>query len=347
MTPERVPTARRRPEWAPHAAIWTAWPRLVDAWGPDLEGARAEIAALCRQLGAHVPVRVLVGGAEAWASARATLGDAPGVELVDGPYGDVWLRDTAPLFRRAGDRLDAVAFRFDGWGGKYRLPGDPEVAPFVAAAEGAPLSRLPLVGEGGAVEVDGEGTGLTTRACLLARNPGRDEADVDRVLGDALDVERWIWLDEGLANDHTDGHVDTLARFVAPGRVAVMRPTAGDPNAAVLDAIRRTLDGARDAAGRPLERVEVPSPGAVLDQEGGPMPASHLNFVVTDGLVVVPTYGTGTADAAVEAIAPCFPGRRVVGLPARSILTGGGAFHCITQEVPRREGAPAPEEPPR
>ena len=290
-------------------------------------------------LSAHVAVRVLVHGDEAWRSARAALGAVTGVRLVDAPYGDIWLRDTAPLFRRGPTTgLDAVAFRFDGWGGKYRLEGDLEVAEAVARDEGVELERLDLVGEGGAVEVDGEGTCLTTRSCLLAsaRNPGASEAEVTATLERALGVTRVVWLERGLANDHTDGHVDTLARFVAPGRVAVMTPTGDDPNAEVLAELRRDLVAARDARGRPFELVDVPSPGAVLDAAGALQPASHLNFLVTNAIVVVPTYGTPSSDAAVEALAACFPDRHTVGLPARAILAGGGAFHCITQEVPER-----------
>ncbi|MCA9676710.1 MAG: agmatine deiminase family protein, partial [Myxococcales bacterium] len=248
----------------------------------------------------------------------------------------VWLRDTGPVFVVRPGELAASRFRFDGWGGKYLMDGDPEVAAYVTRTTGVPDFSHDFVLEGGAIEVDGEGTVLTTRQCLLGgqRNPGADQAAMDARLRGALGVEAVLWLDRGLANDHTDGHIDTLARFVAPGVVACMEPAAGDPNRDALDGIIADLRAARDARGRRLEVVTVPSPGAVLDDDGALMPASYMNFYIANTTVVVPTYGAATDDAAVARIAPLFPGRRVVGVAARAVLVGGGAFHCCTQQQP-------------
>jgi agmatine deiminase len=152
----------------------------------------------------------------------------------------------------------------------------------------------------------------------------------------ALGAEHVIWLDRGLANDHTDGHIDTLARFVAPGVVAAMAPAAGDPNREALDGIIADLRGARDARGRRLEVVTVPSPGAVLDAEGGLMPASYMNFYIGNHAVVVPTYRAGADDAAVATLAPLFPGRVAAAVDCYPVLVGGGGFHCTTQQQPRR-----------
>ncbi|HRI09393.1 MAG TPA: agmatine deiminase family protein, partial [Nannocystaceae bacterium] len=153
---------------------------------------------------------------------------------------------------------------------------------------------------------------------------------------EALGIERFVWIDEGLLNDHTDGHIDTIARFVAPGVVVCMAPSGDDdPNAAVLERIAAELAASRDAKGRRLEVIRVPSPGLVVDDAGRVMPASHVNFYIGNRSVVVPTYGTRWDEAVVEALQPAFPGRRVVGRPAKAILTGGGAFHCITQQEPR------------
>jgi agmatine deiminase len=195
--------------------------------------------------------------------------------------------------------------------------------------------------EGGSVEVDGEGTLLTTRQCLLHpnRNPSLTQAAAEGWLEEALGVQKVLWLAEGLMNDHTDGHVDTLARFVAPGVVVCMEASLDDPNAPVLEAIGRDLDRMTDAQGRKLTVVRVPSPGRILGRDGAIMPASYVNFYIGNRAVVVPTYLSPHDDDAVEAIARLFPTRLTVGIDARSILSGGGAFHCITQQQPRAKVA--------
>jgi agmatine deiminase len=319
-------------EWAPHKAIWTAWPSAEDLWGEDLVPARAEVGAMVKALaqGAET-VRVLAHGAAAEKSAREALGGA--AEIVPAPFGDIWLRDTGPIFTADGR---ALAFRFNGWGGKYQLPHDETVARRVAERAGAQLIQHPFVLEGGAIELDGEGTLLTTRQCLLNpnRNPGWTEAAAENALQAALGVKKILWLDEGLMNDHTDGHIDNLARFIAPGRVVCQSPYGGDdPNTDILNAIAETLAGMTDAAGRRLEVIRIPSPGLVEDEDGDPIPASHMNFVIGNEAVPVPIY-SDSGDDAVRALAPLFPGKRVVGLSATAILTGGGAFHCITQQEP-------------
>jgi agmatine deiminase len=194
--------------------------------------------------------------------------------------------------------------------------------------------------EGGAIDVDGEGTLLTTRQCLLNpnRNGATDERAAERLLRDALGVEAVRWLDRGLENDHTDGHVDTLVRFVRPGVVVAMEARApDDPNRETLASLLRDASALVDARGRRLEVVRVPSPGRVTDAEGRVMPASYVNFYVCNASVVVPTYGSPFDAEAVERVGALFPGRRTIGVDARAILSGGGAFHCITQQQP--EGA--------
>ncbi len=157
-------------------------------------------------------------------------------------------------------------------------------------------------------------------------------------LAKALGAKKVIWLGEGLLNDHTDGHIDNIARYVAPGHVVCQAPFgADDPNAAALDAIAAALSVAVDAAGRRLKVTRIPSPGLVEDEDGDAVPASHMNFIIGTRTVVVPTYGGASADDAVAALRPLFPGRTVVGLPSNAILEGGGSFHCITQQEPELE----------
>ena len=322
------------PEWAPHKAIWTAWPSAADLWGATLDPARAEVSAMVHALaddGKGDRMRVLAHGREAEASAKLALGKS--AEVIAGAFGDIWFRDTGPIF--TGDRR-AHGFRFNGWGGKYQLPHDEEVGARVALMAGAAYKRHDFILEGGAIEMDGEGTLLTTRQCLLNpnRNPHWTEAGAEHDLKRALGVEKILWLDEGLANDHTDGHIDNLARFIAPGRVVCQAPfDRGDPNYDVLEEIALSLSAMRDVKGRKLEVIRIPSPGLVEDEDGDAIPASHMNFLIGNTSVVVPIY-SGSGDDAVRALAPLFPGRKIVGLSSHAILTGGGSFHCITQQEP-------------
>jgi agmatine deiminase len=332
---------RQPAEWGPHDATWVAWPSDADLWQAELEPARAAFVELCAAIALGEACEILVPGADEEAGARAALGPAAArARFHRAPFGDIWLRDTAPIFVRhpRGD-VAAVRFRFNGWGGKYVLEGDDGVSARIAGIAGLRTFEETWVLEGGSVEVDGEGTLLTTRQCLLNpnRNPGMDEAVVTRALEGALGAERVLWLTGGLANDHTDGHVDTLARFVHPGVVVCMEArSAEDPNRDALDRTARELGALTDARGRRLEVVRIPSPGRVLDLNGQVMPASFVNFYVANAAVVVPTYGTPWDEEAATRIGALFPGRRCVPVDARAVLTGGGACHCITQQQPAR-----------
>ena len=325
MTPAEL-GFRQPAEWAPHDAVWTAWPYLVEEWAEGIEAPRQQLAAMCAAIGE--PIEMLIRPQDE-AGARELLGGTP-VRFHHVPYGDVWLRDTGPVFVTRPGELAAARFQWDGWGGKYVMPGDREVSEAVARIAGVRAFDHDFVLEGGAIDVDGEGTVLTTRQCLIggSRNPGTDEATMNRRLAGALGVERVVWLDRGLLNDHTDGHIDTIARFVAPGVVTCMEPAHGDPNRDAMLGIIRDLR----AAG--LEVMPVPSPGAVLDAGGTLMPASYMNFYLGNQNVVVPTYGVAADEPALARLEPLFPGRRVVGVRAEAVLVGGGAFHCCTQQQP-------------
>lgn len=338
-TVETLPDVTVPAEWAPQKAIWTAWPAAAAEWNGDLAAPCADIAALVRTLAEHGnTVRVLVNGAEAEASARAALDGV--AELVSARYGDIWLRDTGPIFAATPAGPVALRFATNSWGGKYDLPDDATVGDDIANAAGKPIRRFPFVLEGGAVDQDGEGTVLTTRQTLL--NPNRNgwsKAQAEAALTDAFGARRVVWIDEGLANDHTDGHIDNIARFVGPGRVVCQAPAgADDPNAATLDQIARTLEAASDASGRKLEVIRIPGVGLYRNALGDVSPASHMNFIIANGVVVVPVYGTATQEPALAALADVFPGRRVVGVSSRGVLgcgtAGGGSFHCITQQEP-------------
>jgi agmatine deiminase len=339
---------RQPPEWAPHRAVWIGFPSHGELWEEDLEPARAEVAAFALAVhaeGRGEEVRLVAADPQ---SARAAAARAPFATIVQEPFGDIWLRDTGPLLRvrsykvnRAPDgrgcimglerELSAASFRFNGWGGKYELEGDDTLGPRLAATIGLDAERFDWVLEGGAIDMDGTGLAVTTEQCLLNpnRNPGVSREETERRLRDQLGIDRLLWLGEGLLNDHTDGHVDNLARFVGEGRLALPAAAgADDPNAAVYE------DARRRALAFGLEVVEIPSPGRV-ERDGEIVPASYMNFYIGNAAVVVPLYGAPNDEAAVAAVQKLFPGRLAVGLQADHVLTGGGSFHCISQQVPR------------
>ena len=326
------------PEWAPQRALWTAWPASSKEWNGDLEPPRRDVAALVRALAPDNRVRVLVGSTEAQQSAASAVGDM--TELVPLAYGDIWMRDTSPLFATDPNGPCGLRFRNNGWGGKFILPGDKAVGDGLAALAGVRTHRFNFVLEGGAIDHDGAGTILTTRQALLNKNRnGWTQTQAEEMLRTALGARKILWIDEGLMHDHTDGHVDNVARFVGPARIVIQEPTEpGDPNADVFAAVAANLAGATDAFGRKIEIIPIPSPGRVLNAHGAVAPASHLNFVIANGVVAVPVFGTKSQADALRRLQAVFPDRKVIGLAAFGLLgageAGGGAFHCITREEP-------------
>jgi agmatine deiminase len=318
------------PEWAPHQAVWIGFPSDPELWLADLKPAQREVAAFAKAVhsgGKGEQVWLVASHEDAAAVAREL---APFAKVVVEPFGDIWLRDTGPIVIGSGKQRRAQGFRFNGWGGKYELAGDDSIGERIAGHAGFPYSQASWILEGGAIDHDGSGTVVTTEQCLL--NPNRNlklsRDQVEEALRHDLGFERVVWLGEGLANDHTDGHIDNLARFVAPGRIAIPTPAKDDPNAAIYRDAAKRLREAR------LDVVSLPSPGAVTNEEGDIIPASYMNFYIGNAAVVVPQYGAPNDRAAVDVIQALFPGRVAIGLRANHILTGGGSFHCISQQVP-------------
>jgi agmatine deiminase len=338
-------------EWAPHDAVWLAWPSHEDLWQESLPAVQEAFVQLCRAIVDVDPATgarrgealcVLVPTEKAREDASAALAGLHAT-LYDVGFGDIWLRDTAPIFMdevREDGTLGALVsnrFVFNGWGGKYVLPFDAAVSVNIARHAGLPQIAQDFVLEGGAIEVDGEGTVLTTEQCLLNpnRNPSLTREEIEARVLRSFGASKVLWVKEGLLNDHTDGHIDTIARFIAPGVVVAMHSESdSDPNAAVLAQITDELRAMTDAKGRPLTVHTVPSPGLVQDEDGEVMPASYVNFYIANTAVIVPTYGVEADARAVEAIGKLFPGRKTVGVRAKEVLEGGGAFHCISQQQP-------------
>ena len=319
-------------EWAPHAAVWIGFPHLDDEWAGQIDAARADVAAFANVVhdGGRGEEVLLVVNDERQAQIAAALVD-PGVRILVQPLGDIWLRDTGPIIVGTGLKRRARNFRFNWWGEKFVMPGDQEVGAALATESGLPVDEQDWVLEGGGIDVDGTGLCVTTEECLLNinRNPSLTRADIAVRLHQSLGIDRLLWLGKGLVGDHTDGHVDNLARFVGEGRLALpVAAGSDDPNADIYKDAR-----ARAAAFGGIEIVDLPSPGRV-EMDGEIVAASYMNFYIGNTVVVVPTYGVANDAAAVEALAALFPARRAVGVPARGIIAGGGSFHCSSQQVP-------------
>ena len=320
---------RMPPEWHPQQWLWIGFPHDPVEWPGFLGRAQEQIAAFANAVAeSGQAVRLIVRDAANEARARALCSAA--VTLEQRRYGDVWLRDTGPLVVRRDGAQFAQRFGFNGWGGKYLMDGDQEIGAALATSAGLAVQSADWVLEGGAVDTDGTGLVVTTEQCLLNpnRNPLLSRGDIEARLHRDLGFDRVLWLGNGLINDHTDGHVDNLARFVAPGVLALPRATgANDPNAAIY------ADAKARAKAFGVAVLDVPSPGRV--ETGSRIePASYMNFAITSKLVVVPTYGTPHDADGVAAVAELFPDRDVVGIMADAVLAGGGSFHCASQQMP-------------
>jgi agmatine deiminase len=323
-------TLRMPPEWAPQDWLWIGFPHDSEEWPEVLERAQEQIAAFANAVAqSGQEVRLVVRDERNEARARALT--SAKVMLDRRVYGDVWLRDTGPLVV-TGDGGNRIArrFGFNGWGGKYVMDGDQEIGAELATDAGLAVEYCDWVLEGGAIDGDGTGLVVTTEQCLLNpnRNPRLSREEIAARLARDLDFTRVLWLGDGLINDHTDGHVDNLARFVAPNTLALPMATgADDPNAAIYD------DARARAAAFGVTIRDVPSPGRIMTGDHVE-PASYMNFTITSRLVVVPTFGSPHDADGIAAVAALFPDRDTIGLPGDAVLAGGGGFHCASQQMP-------------
>lgn len=327
-------------EWEPHAATWLSWPHNPATWPGKFEPIPGVYANLVETLARHERVRILAGGAEVMRQARDMVGRLENVELFDIPTNDCWMRDHGPTFLVGQTALEPalVDWEYNAWGGKYppfdldnRVPT--ELARRLDRRRFAPG----IVLEGGAVDVNGKGTLLTTEQCLLNpnRNPNLSRAEIEQYLADYLAAPHVLWLAGGIAGDDTDGHIDELARFVNPTTVvAAVESDPADENYAPLQDNLERLRGFRDQDGRPLDVIPLPMP-APIHHAGQRLPACYANFYIANGVVVVPQFNDPADAVAVQTLARLFPDRQVIGLPAVDLAWGLGAYHCITQQEPR------------
>ena len=332
-------------EWEPHAATWIAWPHRRATFLGDFAVIPEFFARFIRLLAPWEPVKVIATGA-ALAEAQDRLRGVANVECIDIPTNDSWLRDTGPVFlmpRQQGTKVHetsrpvAVCWEWNAWGGKYP-PWDLDagVSRAIAGRLGIKAVSPGVVLEGGAIETDGEGTLLVNHRCVVdpKRNPGLSRSEMEQVLRKQLAIDRVIWLGGELQGDDTDGHIDQIARFVSPGCVVAARqPDRLDPNHASLAENLAQLEVAVDARGRRLEVVPIDIPSR-FTFAGTQLPASHLNFYVVNGAVMVPVFGARTDAAAIRTLAACFPARRIVPVDCQELVRGRGALHCITRDQP-------------
>ena len=348
-------------EFEPHAGCWMLWPERVDNWREAARPAQRAFAAVATAISELEPVTVGASTAQ-YTAARAMLPE--NVRVLEIAHDDCWMRDVGPTFvvNRHGD-VRGVDWHFNAWGGLnggLYFPWDQDdlVARKVLETEGRPRYRAPFINEGGAIHVDGQGTALVTEECLLNpnRNPRLSRTQIEAYLRAYLGVGLIIWLGKGVFNDETDGHVDNLACFVRPGEVCLhWTDDRRDPQYPIsLDAFTRLSDW-RDARGRRLKVHKLPMPrarpvspeeadGVVASESTRPrragerLAASYVNFYIANGGIVMPLLDSRLDRLAAARLKRAFPGRRVVGIPAREILLGGGNIHCITQQVPKAQG---------
>ncbi len=328
-------------EWEPHSGTAMCWPVRTEMWRGEYAAAERAHAEVADAIARYEPVTMLAAPRTAERAAELC---GPGVDIVELPIDDSWFRDSGPIyvFDDAGD-LMATDWRFNSWGEKF-VPYDDDALAASRFAEraGHPMRSVDMVFEGGSITGDGDGTIVTTTQCLLHpnRNPAMTQTEIEAVLRDELGAERTIWLPYGLAlDDDTDGHVDNIAAFAAPGHLVLQGcDDTDEPDWLRLDVDRRVVLGAVDARGRALDVTVVPVlPFAEVAGERVVVP--YLNYYVGNGFVVVPTCGHPADDDMVALIGDLYPGREVFGLEVGATLAyGGGGVHCITQQIPAATG---------
>ena len=323
-------------EWARHERTLMAWPCRTELWGDLLEDARRDHAAVASAIAAFEPVTMVANPGEQAARARSAL-TAENVEILELPIDDSWLRDSGPIFTlgATGTRI-GVHFGFSAWGEKFS-PWDSDHAAGGVLAEryGDAVDLAPFVLEGGSIAVDGEGTLITTEECLLhpSRNPSMSKEQIESGLIEYLGVQRVVWLEKGLVEDRdTDGHVDLIAAFTAPGEVLLQAGPPGTEDEERMEVNRERLE----AAGLAVQRLDVLP---FVEVAGEPIAVSHMNFYLANGAVIVPLTGRETDAEALSVIGAAYPDREVVGVPGAVLAYGGGGPHCITQQVPERNHA--------
>jgi agmatine deiminase len=330
-------------EWERHEATWISWPHPDGASFPSAYHRVIPVfVEMVKALAESEIVRINVRDAEQESEARALLGQCPPeqIEFFQVPTNEPWCRDHGPIFlrRREKPRLAAVNFGFNAWGYKLSpFEDDDAAAKLIAEKIGVPIFDFgDFVLEGGSIDVNGQGTVLTTESCLLNpnRNPDLSREQIAATLHEALGLSQVLWLGDGIEGDDTDGHVDDIARFVSPNTVvAVVEEDEDDPNYEPLQLNYQRLRTMQLSNGLPLRVLKLPMPSRIT-REGQRLPASYANFYVGNTVVLLPTYHDTNDAWAASVLKEAFPGRKIVSIDCRELIWGLGAFHCLTQQQP-------------
>jgi len=327
-------------EWEEHKAVWMAWPYLMESFEGHLEKVEKAYIDFIEAIHSSELVKLLVTDKAMELRVRMLLGSA-GIDLsrvvfyqVD--YADVWLRDYGPVFVKKADELAWVKLKYDAYGNKFEaLLKDDKVFHDLKDKVGYQMFDADFVMEGGAFDVNGLGSVLTTKQCLLEnRNKEKTKEDSENVLKEMFGITNIIWLNQGLTNDHTDGHIDEVARFVSPSKILCSyEENAEDENCKILKENFEILKNAVDQDGNKFEVIKLPVPH-MLYEDGVKAPVSYANFYIGNEVVIMSTFADPNDTVAMKIIQDCFPERRVVGIDCRDLIYGGGALHCITQQEP-------------
>jgi len=323
-------------EWALHRATWTSWPFDEDMWYGHLKSVRGEFTNLVKTIAAFEPVHLLLRDDECEQSAKAALKDTPGVTFHRIPLDDIWFRDNGPTFvKNSQGEVSFVRWKFNAWGEKYDWEQDAKAPEYVSSVLNKERFEAPMVMEGGAIEVNGQGLGLTTASCLMSpkRNPTFSREKTNEMLKDYLGIEKLIWLEDGLEDDHTDGHIDTIVRFVnARTIVCSMTDDESDKNYHTMNKNWDILKNSTDAYGGPLEIIPLVLPKNRTMRGSTRLPTTYANFYIGNGFVVVPQYNDPHDCIAMTTLRELFPKHQVIGLSSIALIQGGGSFHCVTQQ---------------
>ncbi len=330
-------------EWEPHRGTWLSWPHKEASWPGKFGRVPGIFARMVRHLADHEEVHINVAGPDMEHGVRQLLSDegadSGNVFFHNNPTNDAWCRDHGPIFleQRNSGKQAIIDWDFNAWGGKYPPYDLDDVVPTRIARElGLPVFNPGIVMEGGSIDVNGQGTLITTEACLLNpnRNPQLDRAAIEEYLRAYLGVSHILWLGEGIVGDDTDGHVDDLTRFVNPTTVVtVVEQDPADENYEPLQQNLERLRGMTDQDGQALRVVTLPMPKAVI-HDGQRLPASYANFYIANEVVLLPTYDPKRDEEALETLESVFPDREVIGIDCTDLVWGLGAFHCVTQQWP-------------
>jgi agmatine deiminase len=324
-------------EWEQHTATWTSWPFNEELWHGHLEKVRAEFAELVKTISFYEPVHILTCDDNTLKSAKEYLKNCENITFHSVPLNDIWFRDNGPIFIKQGANSHMTKWEFNSWGQKFKWDLDNLAAYHVAKYLNKDCINTNIVMEGGSLDVNGEGVALTTKQCLFSkmRNPTLTQQDIEAALEKYLGIKKLLWLENGLEGDHTDGHIDTIVRFVNKNTILCsLTEDKFDKNYETMNYNYKLLQSFTNLKGEHFNIVPLVLPKNKMFIDEDRLPATYANFYIGNGFVVVPTYDDPHDEIALNTIKKLFPNRKVVGLKSKYIITGGGSFHCVTQQQP-------------